>query len=92
MKSIHNIIEDTINSLDGINQAEVNPFLMTRIMEAVKKPVISYVKPILVKQWIISLMLVLMVNVAVGWYTLGKQQANQKVQESEYFTNQLYSY
>jgi hypothetical protein len=36
MKNIENMIEDTLNSLDGVQRAAANPYLYTRIEQRLK--------------------------------------------------------
>lgn len=90
--SPHQKIENTLNSLEGIKRAGVNPFLMTRVLEQLKAPVVNYIKPVLVKQWVISLMVVVVINIAAGWYALSLRKSPQPSGDNTYFTNQIYTY
>ena len=87
-----NKIESTLNSLDGVKRAEVNPFLFTRIIEKMKQPAPGILKPMLIWQAATTMIIVLGLNVAVGLYMFNNRTTANQPTESGYFTNHIYNY
>jgi hypothetical protein len=88
----HIKIEEAFKSLEGIKRAEANPFLITRVLEKMKAPVSSLVKPALIWKVAASLILIIGLNISVGLYKLNHSASNRSSAESGYFSNHLYTY
>lgn len=89
---LNNKIEQTLQSIEGIKRAQANPFLLTRVMEGMKKPVPRFLKPIVIWQVAASMAVVLGLNIAIEFYTYKKTTNSQKAADSGYFTNHVYTY
>ncbi len=94
MKSqdLHTKIEQTLQSIDHIERAAANPFLLTRVLEKMKKPVRIILRPKLIWQVAASLLLVLGLNIGIGWYSSNKKTNKVQSSENGYFTNHIYNY
>ena len=90
--SLHEQVEKTILSIEGIRRAEANPFLLTRVLEQLKQPVKNFIRPRVIWQVGASLVLVLGLNIAIGIYTYQQRHTQVKGQESGYFNNHIYTY
>ncbi len=91
-EEVNKKIEDILNSVDYINSAEANPFLLTRVIEQIKTYPNIHIQPIKVWQITAVLMFLITVNIGIIFFS-GKN--NSKVEEntsSEYFTNYSYNY
>jgi hypothetical protein len=88
----HIKIEEALNSLDGIKRAEANPFLVTRVLEKMKGPASSLVKPALIWKVAASLLLIVGLNISIGFYKLNHSTSAGNPTESGYFSNHLYKY
>jgi hypothetical protein len=88
----HNRIEQTLKSLDTIQRAEANPFLLTRVLEKMKSNTIDRVKPVWVWRMTASFILIIAINITVGLYISGNSQPTNASTESGYFSNHLYNY
>ncbi len=67
-QEFHTTIEETLNSLDGIQRAEANPFLLTRVLEQMSTGMQNVVKPSLIWQASISLVVIISLNIAIGMF------------------------
>lgn len=88
----HNKIEQTLNSLNGIQRAEANPFLLTRILEKMKSDRVNLVKPVWMWRVAASFILIIAINVAAGWYISNHTPSKNPSSESGYFSNHMYNY
>ena len=91
-KTLHTRIEQTLTSLDHIKRAEVNPFLLTRVMEQIKKPAPGVFKRVAVWQMASCMLLVLGLNLAIGIYVYNNDSGSEQPTESPYFNNHVYTY
>jgi hypothetical protein len=85
-------IEQTLNSLEGIQRAEANPFLLTRVLEKMKSATVEWVKPVWVWRVAASFVIILMMNIVIGWYTSSGTPPLNNASESGYFSNHMYNY
>lgn len=91
-KDLHSKIEFTLNSLDGIKRAQANPYLYTRVMERLKYPAPGILKPMLVWQAAASMVIILGLNIAIGFYLFNNNNKVNQSTESGYFINHIYNY
>lgn len=91
-KDLYNKIEQTLNSLNHIERAEANAFLFTRVMEKMKQPVPGILKPLAVWQIATSMIIILGLNIGIGFYAFNKKTTSSQSTESGYFTNHIYNY
>lgn len=91
-KDLHSRIEQTLGSIDGIQRAEANPFLFTRVMEKMKQPAPGIFKPMVIWQFATSMVVVLGLNIAIGLYVFNQPTSNTQTSGSGYFDNHIYNY
>jgi hypothetical protein len=91
-KTLNTQIEQALNSLDGIKRAPANPFLLTRVMEKLHEPAPRLLKPRLIWQVAVGLLLILCLNIGAGIYVSQKQGQAAATGQEGYFTNQIYTY
>ena len=89
---LHKKVEQTLAGLDHIKRAESNPFLLTRVMEQLKKPGPGVFKRIAIWQMAGCMLLVLGLNVVIGIYTYNGSSVDETPTESAYFNNHVYTY
>jgi hypothetical protein len=85
-------IEETLNSLHGIQRAEANPFLLTRVLDKVQSGASGFVKPALIWQTAIVFIIILTLNIGIGMYSSNNTQKDHTSSEAGYFSNHQYNY
>jgi hypothetical protein len=65
-KNIPQKVEQTIQSMEGMHRAEANPFLYTRVMQAIEN---KKAKPAFEKKWVPRLAFALLIFMSVNIYT-----------------------
>ncbi len=91
-KDLERKIETALASLDHIQRAEANPFLFTQVMEKMTSPAPGILKPMVVWQLAASIILVVGLNLGLGFYSFQKNSSPQQPTENAYFNNHLYYY
>jgi hypothetical protein len=94
---IQHEVDKTLESLDGIQRAEANPYLFTRVKAALQKEVtgpwataIQFMgRPVVA---IATIIIVLMINMAVFFSVRSKSnEEDQQLYANEYFSNSTMS-
>ncbi len=66
-KDVQQQIEQTLNSLHGVQRAEANPFLFTKIKYRMRR---QHAEPVLPGQWSLRLALVMVTVVLMNAFTI----------------------